>query len=423
MILFFSRFCQEVTTLKRFFLFFLCFVSFCGCTVKETDEHGYLIFPEIGETAKILRDSTSQNAPIRACWLSYLEWNPKRIKDEAVYRDYMKSMLAPLRRIGTTDLFLQVRAFADANYPSSFFESSAWVVGRRGDPFPFDYLSVFIEEAQIAGMRVHAWINPYRVLADTAQTETLGKSTVIERLLRRQEGLCFMKTASGLYLQPGSLSAQKLILNGVRELLENYPIVGIHLDDYFYPPDVGNEDAVLYKAYQADGGSLSLHDWRCEQVDTLLQRIYALVHTSDEGRVLSVSPGGDPQRDEAVHCADVAKWCKEKGYCDWLVPQLYYGFKNESMPFEKTARIWKKMNREPSIRLIGGLAVYKIGKTDLWAGEKGKEEWMQEPELIAKQAKTLDRLGYDGCALFSAQFVNFQEKVCVKAFHFFEPVL
>ena len=423
MILFFSRFCQEVTTLKRLFLLCLCCIVLAGCTIKETDEHGYLIFPETETATKTARAENGQNAPIRACWLSYLEWNPKHIMDEANYRAYLQSLLAPLERIGTTDLFLQVRAFADAIYSSAYFESSAWIVERRGDPLPFDFLSVIIEEATALELRVHAWINPYRVLSDPAQTAMLGRSTVVARLLRKYKNTCFIQTESGLYLQPGSPRAQTLILNGVRELLDCYPVAGIHLDDYFYPPDAGVEDNALYEAYHANGGALSLHDWRCEQVDLLLKRIYTLVHAAGKDRVLSVSPGGDPQRDEALHCADVALWCKEKGFCDWIVPQLYYGFKNEAMPFRQTAKTWRKLKTEASVRLVGGLAVYKIGKADQWAGEKGSSEWIQDPTLLAKQAKTLRRLGYDGCALFSAQFVNFQEKVCAKAFHFFEPVL
>ncbi len=423
MILFFSRFCQEVTTLKRLFLLCLCLVVLTACTIKETDAHGYLIFPETQTTTRAARAESGQNAPICACWLSYPEWNPQHITDEAAYRAYLQSLLSSLARIGTTDLFLQVRAFADAIYPSAYFETSAWIVGTRGDPLPFDFLSVIIDEATVFSLRVHAWINPYRVLSDPAQTASLGRSTVVARLLRRYKNSCFLQTQSGLYLQPGSPRAQALILNGVRELLDHYPIAGIHLDDYFYPPDVGNEDSALYEAYQSNAGALSLHDWRCEQVNTLLKRIYTLVHAAGNDRVLSVSPGGDPQQDEALHCADVTRWCKEKGYCDWIIPQLYYGFKNEAMPFRQTAKTWRKMKSEASVCLIGGLAVYKIGKTDRWAGEKGKSEWMQDPSLLAKQAKTLFRLGYDGCALFSAQFVNFQEKVCAKAFHFFEPVL
>ena len=30
------------------------------------------------------------------------------------------------------------------------------------------------------------------------------------------------------------------------------------------------------------------------------------------------------------------KWCSESGFCDWIIPQIYYGLDNEYMPFEKT---------------------------------------------------------------------------------------
>ena len=416
----FLGFCQEVTTLKRLFLLCLCCLLLAGCTVKEENGSGYLIYPAPETTT---RAPEAQSDPIRAVWLSYLEWNPQKLLTESAYRAYIKQLLAVPARIGATDLFLQVRAFADAIYPSAYFDSSAWVVRERGDALPFDYLSVILEEASAVRLRVHAWINPYRVLSDTKQIQTICASSAVGQLLQDKERECFLETESGLYLQPAAAEAQAQILDGVRELLDLYPLAGIHLDDYFYPPDVNDEDDDLFEQYRVSGGKKNKQDWRCAQVNALLQSLYKIVHADGAERVLSISPGGDMEKDKALHCADVRLWCKKRGYCDWIVPQLYYGFLNEALPFRRTAKAWRRICKSSSVRLIGGLAVYKIGKADQWAGESGKTEWMENPSLIAKQAKVLRRYGYDGCSLYSAQFVNFQEKVCANAFRLFDPVL
>lgn len=419
----FSHLCQEVTTLKRLFLLCICCLFLSGCALKEENSDGYLIFPAPETTTQTAKTQEEQPDPIRVFWLSYLEWNPQKLRDESEYRAYIKELLSVPARIGATDLLLQVCAFADAIYPTSYYDSSAWIVEKRGDALPFDYLAVILEEANALHLRVHAWMNPYRVLSDTTQIQTIGSSSAIGRLLREKERDCFLETESGLYLQPASTEAQKLILDGVRELLRCYPLEGVHLDDYFYPPDVNDEDDDLFEQYRNTGGKQNKHDWRCTQVNRLLQSLYEIVHADGAERVLSVSPGGDMEKDEAVHCASVRLWCKKSGYCDWIVPQLYYGFENQTQPFQKTAKAWRKICKAPSVKLIGGLAVYKIGKPDQWAGEGGRLEWQKNPSLIAKQAKVLRRLGFDGCSLYSAQFVNFQEKVCAKAFRFFEPVL
>lgn len=409
--------------LKRLFLLCICCLLLTGCSIKEENSDGYLIFPTLATTTQTAKAQDDASDPIRAFWLSYLEWNPQRLSNESEYRAFIKELLSVPAHIGATDLFLQVRAFADAIYPSAYFDSSAWIVRQRGDALPFDYLKVILDEADAVHLRVHAWINPYRVLSDRKQIQTIGASSAIGKLLQYKERDCFLETESGLYLQPAATEAQALILDGVRELLRRYPLAGIHLDDYFYPPDVNDEDNEMYEQYLDAGGKLNKHDWRCAQVNALLQSLYSIIHADGADRVLSVSPGGDIEKNEAVHCADVRLWCKKSGYCDWIVPQLYYGFENQALPFRQTAKAWLLIRKASSVKLIGGLAVYKIGKPDQWAGERGKLEWQENPFLIAKQAKVLRRLGYDGCSLYSAQFVNFQEKVCANAFRFFDPVL
>ena len=83
--------------------------------------------------------------------------------------------------------------------------------------------------------------------------------------------------------------------------------------------------------------------------------------------------------------ADVLKnGQKEDGYVDYMAPQIYYGFDNGGQPFEQVVEQWDKMLAGTGKSLIPGLAVYKIGTEDEWAGS-GRYEWQNDKEIIKRQ--------------------------------------
>ena len=405
-----QRFCQEVNQLKRIFLCLLCFLLLAGCGLRQENDNGFLVFTTKKQETALQPDLKGPASEIRCCWLSYLELNPKRLTDETAYRAYLRTVFEPLQRLSITDLFVQVRPFADAIYPTELFDSSSFVAGKRGAKLPLDYLAVILDEAKLHGFRVHAWINPYRVLSDQKDLDFIGAQTAVGQLIRTEQS-AVLTTADGVFLQPASKKAQKLILDGVRELLETYPLAGIHIDDYFYPAGVTNQDGHFYKAYVNQGGSLKKDVWRRLQVTALVRALYRTVHAFGDTLVFSVSPGGKISNNYTKSFADVASWCDDDGCCDWMIPQLYFGFQHATLPFEQTAKQWRDLCKNKNVRLIGGLALYKDGKEDPFAG-KGKDEWLQNDELITRQVTVLRQLGYDGFSLYSAQFVNFQRNAC-----------
>ena len=55
---------------------------------------------------------------------------------------------------------------------------------------------------------------------------------------------------------------RELVINGVREIVTDYDVDGIHFDDYFYP-DLNNEDPSRWfdlPEYKESGTSLSVSD-------------------------------------------------------------------------------------------------------------------------------------------------------------------
>ncbi len=57
-----------------------------------------------------------------------------------------------------------------------------------------------------------------------------------------------MHRREGLYLNPAVPAAADYVVQGVAELVQNYPVDGIHFDDYFYPTTDAAVDAVQFAA-------------------------------------------------------------------------------------------------------------------------------------------------------------------------------
>ncbi|MBR4050998.1 MAG: family 10 glycosylhydrolase [Clostridia bacterium] len=292
-------------------------------------------------------------------------------------------------------LFVQVRPFCDSFYPSDLFEWSDFAKSSSGKTPDFDPLEIIVDIADDYGVSVHAWINPYRV--------SYSSDFDIKQSISSFAFSC----DKGVFLDPSSVEAQKLVLDGVREILENYNVDGIHIDDYFYPLTKENFDENSFKAYRDSGGKLSKNNWRRENVNSLVAAMYSLVHSVKPEAVFSISPAGDIRKNKLSHYADVELWCSHNGYADWIVPQIYYGFEHETMPFEDTAGDWLKLAENGSVKMICGLASYKLGQPDKGAGS-GENEWVFGSDIIRRQTEFVRNIGYDGYALFSYSSVENQ---------------
>ena len=63
-------------------------------------------------------------------------------------------------------VFVQVRPFGDAIYPSKLFPWSRTVSGQTGKALSYDPMQIIVAQARAQGLSVHAWINPYRLMID-----------------------------------------------------------------------------------------------------------------------------------------------------------------------------------------------------------------------------------------------------------------
>ena len=321
----------------------------------------------------------SENADkVRAVWIYYRELSTD-VNDAGDYEKKIDKIFSTISDKKYNVAFVQVRAFADAFYKSEYFPVSKYLCGGNAS---FDALEIICKVAKKYGIAVHAWINPYRVSYEAE--DTAGEN--------------MLKTGTGVFYDPANNDAQQLILNGVKELIQNYDISGIHIDDYFYPSDIGETDKASYDEYVKEGGTLPIDSWRRSNVNYLMRHIYEFMKAKNIGLIFSISPSADIGKNYSSYYADVYAWCGNKGYADWIIPQIYFGYNNSSMPFERTLSSWENLIQNDSVKLIVGLAGYKSGKTDQFAGD-GQNEFLDSADVIDRQIQ--DVLGRDTCLGFS----------------------
>ena len=355
------------------------------------------IQPQTSALEEPASPARGQEEEVRAVWFSYFELEALlKGKNASAFTAGVGEAFDRCAAFGLNTVLVQVRPYGDAIYPSDYFPWSYLATGTEGGDPGFDPLAILVREAHNRGLAIEAWINPYRV-RNANYNKALSDDNPAKELLQSGDAISYN---GGIYYNPASSKAQKLIVNGVKELVENYRLDGIHFDDYFYPTTDAAFDADSYGAYKAGGGSLSLADWRRQQVDTLVKAVYQTVHAAGDDLVFGISPQGNLDINYNSQYIDVARWLSQPGYVDYICPQVYYGFENGTCPYEETVEAWNQLVKADGIRLYVGLAPFKIGLEDTWAGS-GKGEWQQNSNLLSRMVDCARKQSaYQGFALF-----------------------
>ena len=343
-------------------------------------------------------ESQTDDTQVRAVWLSYLDIEDmlcKKSKKE--FENNISAAFDKIAEMGLNTVFAQVRPFSDALYPSEIFPFSYICTGTQGEDPGFDPLLIMVNEAHERNLKIEAWVNPFRVQLDSSKT--LSDDNPAKAML--EEGAGDVKEYNGgIYYNPASQKARQLIADGISEIIENYDVDGIHFDDYFYPTKDEAFDAQEYEQYVNDGGELSLGDFRRENINKLVSLVYETIKAHDKTILFGISPQGNLKNNYDGQFIDIEKWLSEDGYIDYLCPQIYYGFNNSSLPYEQTVLSFKELAEKGNVKLYTGLAAYKIGQEDKWAGTSGKDEWKTAENILSRQVSYAESEGYDGFALF-----------------------
>ena len=373
-----------------------------------------ILFSSCTFTVETKEDKTEKNQKFVGVWFTYNEIKDlcKNCNSEVELKEHINEIFTEIKKYKVNNIFLHVRAFDDCFYKSSIFCVSDYCKDNDGN-LKFDILHHFIKAAKEFNVSVHAWLNPYRIRNDI-QIDKIPKTSYARKLLDENgNDERIIVTDNSIYYNPAYPDVQNYVLNGIREILENYEVNGIHIDDYFYPTTTEEIDKNIYNNYLNSGGTFKLADFRRNAVNSLICSIYSLVKSYNDDILVSISPSADIEKNYDNYYADVTLWTQNKGYADIIIPQLYYGFEHSTMLFNELLNKWMNLQSENS-KIVIGLAVYKAGKEDIYA-KSGSNEWFENTNIIANQINTIYNSNAYGWSYFSASYLYKYSSETLKA--------
>ena len=319
---------------------------------------------------------------MRGVWVSSVA-NIDYPSQQGLSADQLKSeadtILNNIAAMGLNTVFLQVRPSADALYQSALFPWSRYVSGTAGQApdGDFDVLAYWVEGAHSRSLQLHAWLNPYRITRDGKEE----LDALPETSPAKQHPEWVVEYEGNYYFNPGLPAVQQLVVDGAAEIVRNYDVDGIHLDDYFYPGTDFN-DAAAYARYGEDFDDIG--DWRRDNVNTLIASLDETVHAINPELSFGVSPAGiwdnkadNPKGSDTngrssyreIYC-DSVEWIK-RGTVDYICPQLYWSIGYEIADFEVLVDWWQDIVSTSDVALYIGIGAYRAAEAepgDVWYG-------------------------------------------------------
>lgn len=329
-------------------------------------------------SSKATADTPESDEEMRGVWVSYMELSMENesSKTQKAFENKFTEIAQKCRESGFNTLIVQVRPFCDALYKSSYFPWSHILTGTQGENPQYDALQIMCDICKENNLKIHAWINPYRV----SSNETPKKLSDNNPYIKNSE--IGIKTDNGIFLDPSNETAQQLISDGVKEIAENYDVDGIQFDDYFYPTEDESFDKKQYEAYIEKYGkenSMSLDNWRMQNVNTLICKVYRTIKSVDSSVEFGISPQGNIGNNDGLY-ADVKSWCTCKGFADYICPQIYFSLENPALTFEDCLNSWTSLDFDENVKLYVGLGGYKAGN-----GEYDEETWLLSDSILADE--------------------------------------
>ena len=329
---------------------------------------------------------------MRGIWVSTvysLDYPESATVDDEELRRQADEILDSSKAMGMNAVFLQVRPSADAFYESDYYPWSRYLSGTQGlaPENGFDPLKYWVEAAHERGMELHAWINPYRVTrSGESEYQALSADNPA-----RQHPEWLIKYDGNYYFDPALPEVRRLVTDGALEIVNNYDVDGIHLDDYFYPGQ-NFADQASYEKYGS--GFSDIGDFRRDNVNQLIRMLDEELHAADSDLSFGVSPSGiwankstlpegsDTAGTESYsrYYADSVYWA-EAGIVDYLAPQIYWNIGYSIADYQILANWWSDMLEGTGVKLYIGMADYKAAEaagdpSSAWYGTAELERQM-----------------------------------------------
>ena len=293
----------------------------------------------------------------RAVWVCFYEFSSVGLSNrtEAAFKKNAEKLFKNIKEYGCNEVYFHVRSFDDAIYPSKIVGWSSYMCSNKKSP-GYDPLKILVEKAHAQKLKIHAWMNPYRV-------------------------------TSSKILNPSKAKTRKRVVDQVKEIINNYDVDGIHFDDYFY---LGSK----YKKVKAST--------RRKYVNKLVKEVYKTVKAKSKNLEFGISPAGNIEYCMEIG-ADIKTWMSKKGYIDYIVPQIYWSDQYKLSGtmhklFTERLAAWRALNKI-DLPMYIGMGVYRAGKSK--SALKPDYGWAKKSSNLSSQLKKIKSGNSEGYSLFA----------------------
>ncbi len=366
----------------------------------------------------------SPKREMRGAWIatySNIDW-PNRTQTPVQQRAAFLTILEHHKLTGMNTLYIQVRSQCDAMYPSSIEPWSADLTGTQGNPpsTPWDPMQFMIEECHKRGIEFHAWINPYRAVGNSNNLPGFAANHVA-----KQHPEWLLSQGTLRVLDPGLQPVREYILSVISDIVNRYDVDGIHFDDYFYPPSAPagttpyNDDA----SFALDPrGFTNRGDWRRDNVNLLIQKVYDTIKTLKPWVKFGVSPSGIYRNSTnpaigtptsglehyTTLYADTKRWLQE-GWVDYIAPQVYWYIGQPGANYAAIVPWWN--NQANGRHIYIGMAGYKVNDPAQGANWANASMIPNEMRLNRQYANIAGQAIYNTSSLRSSTKLGFRDSL------------
>ena len=350
---------------------------------------------------------------VRGVWISNVANidTPCGVTEEE-YKKHLIGILDNMKSYNMNTAIFQVRPTNDSYYPSKLNPWSRFITGVEDKDPGFDVLKFFIDEAKKRNIKVHAWMNPYRVHGTDVTTLGLTKDQFLDTLseknwARRNKEHTILDGTNKVILSPSHPEVIKFVTDSIMEVAENYDVEGVHIDDYFYPyAKIKEEDEMADYLKYRTSPEQSFADFRRMNVDKMIENVHnelkKLLSKKNKKVLFGISPfaiyrthssiveggwdKGSYNSAGALQCyselySDVYKWMKE-GWIDYVVPQNYFSFDRKDVSYHDITWWWSERCKETGTILYIGQGLYQCGAKEGFAAP-----YWQNPKEMSNQLR------------------------------------
>jgi uncharacterized lipoprotein YddW (UPF0748 family) len=273
-------------------------------------------------------------------------------------RNNIKACVDACKAAGINHIFMVVYNNARTTYPSTVMQNLIGIsiqekfAGR-------DPLKEMIEEAQAAGLKIHAW---FEYGFSSSYSANGGVIVAAKPNWAAKDASGNLTVKNGFdWLNGFHPEVQQYMIDLFKEVITKYPTIdGVQGDDRLPAlPSTAGYDSYTYNLYKsenngnnppADYREASWIDWRTKKLNAFMKRLRTEVKTLKPGIMLTMSPSPFPWG-KTEYLQDWPTWV-DSGWVDAVIPQCY---RYDIAAYDATIAQQKSYHRNTNIPLYPGV--------------------------------------------------------------------